>query len=715
MRILQLLPELNVGGVETGVVDLAKELKHRGHTPIIVSHGGALVEELRRHDIQHVTLPVHRKSPLNVWRLIGQVAQLIRDERIEIVHARSRVPGLIGYFACRRTGAVFVTTCHGYYRPGWASRVMGWGKYVIVPSQVVGRHMAQRFDVPIERIRVIPRGVALRQFAYRAPVERPQQEWTVGIIGRLTPLKGHAVFLRAMARLARTAPRLRLLIVGDAPESKTAYRRELEGLVRQLGLTPHVEWLGTRHDIPAVLARLDALVMASTYPESFGRAVIEAQAAGVPVVATQVGGLLEIVQDRVTGLLVPPGDPVALANAVGEILHQPALAQQLSAAARKRVETAYTLDQMVDATLRVYQDALEVTRLLVMKLSAIGDVVLISPSLQALREKFPRAYLVGLVGPEARPLLQRCPHLNEVLLCHRRGRDRGLRGLLRLAHVLRPYRFDASIDLQNNRTTHLLAFLSGIPHRYGFANGKGSRLLNHRAARPTEPLPPVEHQARLLALLDVRPDPSGLACWTSEEDAAAVESLLQRQWLSAHQRLVGLHPGGSRAWRTKSWDVKSWAELCDALGRERIRVVLTGTRDEEPLGRELAKRSHAQPILAMGKTSLPEFAALVKRCQAIVTLDTAALHIASAVGTPCVALFGPTDPRRHLPSDATVTPLWKQVACSPCYRRRCPLPFKQHLQCMTKITVEDVLTALRPFLREPMEQVPTVVSTEPGA
>ncbi|MFA4993561.1 MAG: glycosyltransferase, partial [Candidatus Omnitrophota bacterium] len=152
MKVLQILPELNVGGVETGTLDLSKYLVRLGHKVVVVSAGGALVKELEVAGAKHYTLPVHKKSILSIYKLIPLLAEIIRREEIDVVHARSRVPAWIAYFACRRTKAIFITTCHGYYKKHLFSMVMGWGKRVIVLSNVIARHMIEDFALPHERI-----------------------------------------------------------------------------------------------------------------------------------------------------------------------------------------------------------------------------------------------------------------------------------------------------------------------------------------------------------------------------------------------------------------------------------------------------------------------------------------------------------------------------------------------------------------------------------
>ena len=698
MRILQILPELHVGGVETGVVDLARTLVRQGHHVVVVSNGGSLVPELTASGAVHHPLPVHRKSPWVMWRLIPRLARLLREERIDLVHARSRAPAWIAWAACRRTGTTFVTTCHGYYSRHPASRVMGWGKLVIVPSHVIGRHMVDHFGVPLSRIRLIPRGVRLDRLTYRAPLAKPNGDYAVGIIGRITPIKGHAVLLRALARVARQMPQVRALIVGDAPANRPQYRVELERLARQLGLERRIEFLGTRQDVPELLQQLDLLVMPSVSAEAFGRSVAEAQASGVPVIATRVGGLIEMVEHHRTGLVVPPDDPVALGDAMATLLADRQLALRLAEAARAQIEARFSVEQMTALTLQVYHEAFHSHRVLVTKIGAVGDVILATPSVRAIRRTLPQAWIAVLVGLDCRDVWQRCPYINEIIVYDRRGKDRGWWSLWRLGRRLRSYAFDVTIDLQNNRASHMLTYLSRAPKRCGFGGRPWSHLLTHRAPLPAGPTPPVEHQGHVLRLAGITTADDRLELWPGPSDEEQMGRWLQSQWVGPQQVLVALHPGGSAAWPTKRWLLDRWAKLCDALAQLNVRVVLTGTASEQPLGLRVAALTRAKPIMAMGQTSLLELACLLRRCRALVTSDSAPLHVAAAVQTPAIAFFGPTDPRRHAPPARRLTVLRKDLPCSPCYGRRCKI--LTHA-CMKQITVEEVVAAVQAYLAAP--------------
>ncbi len=707
MNILQIIPQLEVGGVETGTLDVVQGLVQHGHQALVVSSGGALIPRLEQLGGRHVQIPVHRKDPWTIWRAVREVADLIEREHVDVIHARSRVPAIIGYLAWRRVVRraaltpgrdrlpVFVTTCHGFYRSHWFSFPSTWGRAVIAVSEAMARHLVERFGVVSEQLRLIPRGVNLAQYPFRDLTrDPPRSTWTIGVVGRLTPIKGHPTLFKAMAAVVKLIPKVLLLVVGDAPPEKGAYEAELRRLVTQLGLEKVVSFVGRRHDIPQLLATMDLVVMPSTYQEGFGRVLIEAGACGVPVIASRVGGVTDVVQDGQTGFLVPPADPAALSQAIVRLLKDRPLAARLAAAFRRQIEAEFTLEHMVARTLAVYEEASATLRIVVIKLSAIGDVVLITPSLRALRARFPKAHVTVVVGREGRELLQRCPYVDSLVVFDRE-RDGTPWGLWRLGTRLRRAQVDVVVDFQNNRLSHWLGVLTGAPLRYGYGGRRWSRFLTHRASEPARPTPPVEHQFHLLQLLGITSTDTQLELWPSQADQEAVRQLLAEAWVPEGAALVALHVGGSTRWQSKRWPLEQTAQLIDRLAAERrVRTILTGAKEDLPLARQIARLTRAKPMIAVGRTSLTELAALLGRCRAVVVSDTAALHVAAAMRVPTVALFGSTDPRRHAPTAPTVRVLQTSLRCVPCYRARCYRVGRGHMECMRQLTVDQVYTTL---------------------
>lgn len=696
MNILQILPELNYGGVETGTVDFAKYLSSHNHRAVVVSAGGELVDALTSCGAIHYALAVNRKSLFSIIKSIAALVKIIQKEEIEIVHARSRVPAWIAYFACRKTGVPFITTCHGYYARHFFSLVMGWGKFVISPSQVIGRHMIDDFSVLPERIRFIPRSVDIEKFTFIPPEAKSRTEFVIAMIARLTPLKGHTHFLKAIQKASRSIPSIRVWIIGSAPGSKPHYKEDLELLTKRLGLTHIVEFLGKRRDIPQILSKSNLLVLASASHEAFGRVIIEAQASGVPVVATKVGGVLDIVDDGVDGMLVAPSDPEGMADAIIKVLRDQELSSLLAKNGRLKVLSRFTLEKMAEKTLEVYHEAIVSRRILVIKLSALGDVILSLPALKAIRKKYPLPSRIACIaGKDIAPVLAHCPYVDELIIYDFKDRDRGFFDLLRTSRELRRKNFDMVIDLQNNRKSHLMAWLTFAPLRYGYRNNKFGFLLNRTVREDAFVLGPIEHQFRILKMLGIELKDKKIELWPSKEDIKYVDKFLESQWLNQGQPLVGMHLGSSKKWLSKRWPLAYIAHLAESLALKDIRVVITGEQEDpqefERL-KELTKKS--KPILACGKTTINQLVCLIKRCRVFVAGDSAPLHIAIGAGIPAVALFGPTDPRRHLPSDEDVVLLQKELSCQPCYKPQCVT-----IECMKQISVEEVQEAVLKLLK----------------
>ena len=370
--ILQVLPSLITGGVERGTVEIAQAIADAEATALVASAGGPLVRPIERAGGVHITLPLSTKSPLGIWQNARALEALIRDRRVTLVHARSRAPAWSAWLACQRTGVPFVTTYHGTYSDGPIFKrrynsVMARGQIVIAASHFIADLVTTQHQIDPARIRVIPRGVDPAVFdpasVSGSRIAKLAAEWrlpdgarTVVLPGRLTAWKGHAVLLDAIARLQR--PDIMCVFVGS-DQGRHRYTASLTRHAGRLGIAGRLRLVGQCDDMPAALALSDVVVHASTKPEAFGRVVIEAQAMGRPVIASDLGGPVETVRHGETGWRVRPNDPAALAEAIAVALDlEPA--ERLALGQRARA-SAPTVRAMQDATLDVYEEVLTAT------------------------------------------------------------------------------------------------------------------------------------------------------------------------------------------------------------------------------------------------------------------------------------------------------------------------------------------------------------------
>lgn len=313
-------------------------------------------------------------SPFRDLIVLAQLAALFRRERPAIVHTHTSKAGLLGRLAAWFAGVpVVVHTPHGHVFYGHFSRLASWWflqlerllarrtTWMIALTEAERDEHLARGVGRADRFAVVPSGIELARF--REAGERcgrrpegfdcPSDAIVVGSVGWLTPVKGHRILLEAAARIKQKWPRLHVVIVGGGP-----LRDELVRLARTRGLADAVRFLGMRDDVPDCLAGTDIYVQPSLN-EGMGRALIEAMAAGRPVVASRTGGIPAIVEDRKTGLLVPPGDPGALAAAIAELIEHPELARALGQAARERIGEVFSVPAMVRAVEAVYDEALK--------------------------------------------------------------------------------------------------------------------------------------------------------------------------------------------------------------------------------------------------------------------------------------------------------------------------------------------------------------------
>ncbi|MDH3701394.1 MAG: glycosyltransferase family 4 protein [Alphaproteobacteria bacterium] len=370
--ILQVLPELVTGGVERGTVDIAGAIVQAGGRSLVASEGGRMAGELQRVGAEHITLPLATKSPFAIRRNARRLAEVIRANGVDIVHARSRAPAWSALFASRRTGAHFVTTFHGTYNLGppfkkLYNSVMTRGERVIAISQFIADHMVKTYKTDPAKIRVIYRGVDMDIFdPQKVPAVRVIQlanQWrlpdgipVVLLPARLTRWKGQTLLIEALARLRDG--NIRCLLVGD-DQGRTKYRRALERLVHRRNLDSVVHIVGECSDMPAAYKLADVVVSASTDPEAFGRVMVEAQAMGKPVIGAAHGASSELILPDRTGWLFEPGNVEQLAGALSSALSLDTGArEQLSNAAIANVQARFSKTRMCHDTLNLYREIL---------------------------------------------------------------------------------------------------------------------------------------------------------------------------------------------------------------------------------------------------------------------------------------------------------------------------------------------------------------------
>jgi glycosyltransferase involved in cell wall biosynthesis len=372
LTVMQLLPELDGGGVERGTLEMGKYLAEHGCRSLVVSAGGRLTGQLSSEGSEHITMRIGDKSPLTL-RYILPLRRIIRDERVDILHLRSRMPAWIGYLAWKSLSAEerprLITTFHGFYSVNDYSAIMTKGETIIAVSESIAQHIHKNYGKK-ENVRTILRGVDLNVFSPEKispeKLASLRRAWhllegvpTLMLPGRITRLKGQDMFLQALSMLR--CARFQAVLVGDYDEGG-AYVGELRELIERLELVGKARLVGHCGDMATAYLLADLVVSASSKePEAFGRTSVEAMAMGKPVVATAHGGSLETVINGENGWLAPPGDAQAMAQVIDAALAMgEETLKRIGTQGQSRVRNSLSTEKMCEQTLAVYRQCLGV-------------------------------------------------------------------------------------------------------------------------------------------------------------------------------------------------------------------------------------------------------------------------------------------------------------------------------------------------------------------
>jgi len=364
MNVLHLTTHLDMGGITIYIQRLARFLKPYGVKTHIFSSGGSLESAFLQEGVLVYKRPVRTKNVLHpkLFLQLPFLVRLVRREKIQLIHAHTRVMQGLAFWLSLFTGVPVVTTCHGFFKPKWGRFLMpAWGSRVIAISTLVQEHLEKDMRVPAEKIKMIHNGVdpfvmdtafnRLTAAEAKSKFGLDPQAPVMGIVARLVKDKGHEFALRALKELSADYPKLQLLIVGNGP-----HRDNLERLAEELGVTQRVRFTGSVTEVAECLRAMDFFVFPATWREGFGLSVIEAMLCQRPVIVTNIRAVSLLIRHQETGLLVEPSDTAALANALRVVIQSPQERRRLGENARKEVLEHFTMERMAREVWQLYQN-----------------------------------------------------------------------------------------------------------------------------------------------------------------------------------------------------------------------------------------------------------------------------------------------------------------------------------------------------------------------
>jgi glycosyltransferase involved in cell wall biosynthesis len=379
--LLQVVPELETGGAEQTTLDVARAVIAAGGKALVATRGGRMTARLEADGARLAQMPVQSKNPLVMLGNAARLVDLIRNQGVSLVHARSRAPAFSALAAAQFTHTPFIATYHGVYKAQsglkrWYNAVMTRGDLVIANSDYTRDHVLAEHGLDPDRVVSIPRGVDLDRFnpSWVTPdrVEALRESWGIAagdtrtrflLAGRLTRIKGHLTIIEAAAQMKGQGRDDFLILFAGDDQGRTGYGEELAKAVADAGLTDRIRIVGHCDDMPAAYLLADVAILPTTVPESFGRAAVEPQAMGRPVIASNHGGTTETVADGVSGWLVAPGEAKPWATAMLRAIDiGPGRRSEMGLSGMNRTRQLYRVDAMCEATLAAYERVLDARR-----------------------------------------------------------------------------------------------------------------------------------------------------------------------------------------------------------------------------------------------------------------------------------------------------------------------------------------------------------------
>ncbi|MCM8760763.1 MAG: glycosyltransferase family 4 protein [Candidatus Omnitrophica bacterium] len=361
MKVLHVTTHFNIGGISNYILTLSKALKEKGIDVVVASSGGDLELELVKSGISHRVIDIATKFELGpkVFKGAFAISRIARNEKIDIIHAHSRVSQVASAIASRLTGVPYVTTCHGYFKKRFRRIVDTWGVRVIAISDAVKTHLINDLGVERARIALIYSGVDIKKFSKRysdseiTGIKKQlglKEGPVVGTIGRLSPVKGQVYLVRALKDAIRADRRIQGLIVGSGEEGPA-----LKKLAETLGIGDSVKFFESCPDTNRFLSIMDVFVFPSV-KEGLGIALLEALAAGRAVVASRVGGIEDIIKNGLNGILVDVGDVRGISDSVLTLLANEERRKSMGDRGRQLVVERFTLASMADKIAELYKE-----------------------------------------------------------------------------------------------------------------------------------------------------------------------------------------------------------------------------------------------------------------------------------------------------------------------------------------------------------------------
>lgn len=748
IRLLTISATCERGGSDINLLRLLRSLDKNEYDILhLVPYAGPLMDEFRNADVglEIVDMPRIRvfKNPLKYITFIFKffptvlkIKRIIVCNQIDLVCTSSMV-NLYGALAAKLAHRPHILVTGEYLS---ILKLFSTYFYLLSEKVVCSSNIVSTMFPKSTKITVLPHGIDLNEFSPDISSKGIKEELgvsgsLVSMITRLAPWKGVEVFIKAARFLDKD---VKCAIIAEPVVGKERYALKLEKIIERLGLKERVLIKSEEYkNISKVMAASDIVVHASFRPEAFGLIIIEAMATGKPVIASKVGGPLEIIKDGIDGVLIEPRNPRVLAAAISDLLANPDRAEEIGRKAREKVIEKFdlrgyacSLDKIFKETLDEYslkcarislgknrllkisaplvkslvpvtakhqninKDAIK--RIMVIQLFGMGDLICSLPLLEMLKKYFNHSRITLLVDRKLNELTCLFGSNYEVIGC-----GKGILSKFKIISDIRKNRFDLVIILNPLFQGAWISYLSRAKYRSGYVRDyegiqnieKLSCLLTHPITPADKPMHDMQRYLDIAESLGIEIADTSFKVFIPEKAVKWADAFLQGNAVKENDFILGINPHAG--WESKCWDTQRFSEVADIM-REKYnsRVIFFGSSAAGDIARiNLIKFSlKHQTIFAAGKTDIPELAALLKRCSIFLTNDSGPMHLAAALGINMVALFGPSDVRKFGYEKENII----NITANDSFCRPYSL---NDGACMKSIEVKEVINAIETLLR----------------